>query len=190
MSGLPIVLDTGALHCVLVGCGGAGGRKLTSLLESGASVTVIDPHGIDSLPDLHVVHTAGDRSTILRRRWRIGDSDGARLVVIATDDPAVNAAAADEARRAGSIVLRCDRPADGDLRLPAVHRRGRVTVAIDTDGASPTLSAYLRDEIALATHGWDELADWAAANRPITIDDLARHHDAIRQRTTPREHTT
>lgn len=180
MSGLPIVLDMDGQHCVVVGCGRAGARKLTALIESGARVTVVDPIGNDSLAADHVAHTVADQVRFLRRRWQEGDAVGTRVAVIATDDPEVNEAAAVDAKQSGSLVLRSDRPDAGDLRLPAVHRVGRVTLAVDTNGASPTLAAYLRDAAATITEGWGELADWAAAHRPVTTTDLAREHDNIR----------
>lgn len=180
MSGLPIVLDMRGQRCVIVGCGRAGARKLTSLLESGTSVTVVDPIGNDSLTAGHLAHAVADQVRFLRRRWQEGDATGTRVAVIATDDSDVNEAAAVDAKCGGSLVLRSDRPDAGDLRLRAVHRVGRVILAIDTDGASPTLAAYLRDSVAITTEGWGELAEWAAVHRPVTSGDLTREHDSIR----------
>lgn len=180
MNGLPIVLDMSGRHCVIIGAGRAGARKLTSVIESGASVTVIDPIGNDSIARDHVAHSVGDRVQFWRRRWQKGDAADAFVVVIATDDPQVNEAAAIDAKQSGSLILRCDLPDAGDFRLPAVHRVGRVTLAVDTAGASPTLAAYLRDTAATITPGWAELADWAVVHRPVTSSDLAREHCSIR----------
>lgn len=171
MSGLPVVLDVEGRLCVVIGGGRAGSLKAQALVAAGADLRVIDPGPLDPAPLDHA------RIDHRRRRWRAGDGDGAFLVVIATDDEAVNEAAAADAERQGALVLRADLPERGSVRFPAVLRAGRVTVAIDTDGASPTLAAWLRDRIADRSQGWAELADWATANRPVTTEQLARHHE-------------
>lgn len=171
MSGLPVVLDVTDLTCLVVGAGVAGRRKASSLIAAGATVTVIAPDARDM---------AG--VSMVRRGWQQGDTEGFRLVVTATDDPVLNGVVAAEARAGGALVLRADRPGDGDLRFPAVHRSGAVTIAVDTDGASPTLAGVIRDEIATLDDGtWAALADWAAKHRPVTADGLAARRDELRR---------
>jgi uroporphyrin-III C-methyltransferase/precorrin-2 dehydrogenase/sirohydrochlorin ferrochelatase len=89
----------------------------------------------------------GAALTLHRRRYRPGDLQGAFLAVIATDDPDVNAAVRVEAQEAGVLVNAAWDEAQGELTLPAVVRRGDLTVAIATGGKSPTLAAYLRRQI-------------------------------------------
>jgi uroporphyrin-III C-methyltransferase/precorrin-2 dehydrogenase/sirohydrochlorin ferrochelatase len=69
------------------------------------------------------------------------------LVLIATGDLDRDAAAAAHAREAGALVNVPDRPELCDFFMPAIVRRGPVTVAIATDGASPTLASRLRQQI-------------------------------------------
>ncbi|MEM9655069.1 MAG: NAD(P)-dependent oxidoreductase [Actinomycetota bacterium] len=177
--GLPAVLDVSGRHCVVVGAGAGGRRKLAALVHAGAQVTVIDPAGLD----LATVQSAAPEVpwsevdvAVAAREWRSGDGAGAALVVVATDDPTVNAAAAAEAEANGALVLRADRGEAGRLRLPAVARRSGLTVAVDTGGGSPALAAVARDEVTgfLAAEGplWDELARWAADNRPAGVAEV------------------
>jgi siroheme synthase (precorrin-2 oxidase/ferrochelatase) len=69
------------------------------------------------------------------------------LVLVATGTDSVAARVYRDARRAGVLVNAADDPARCDFRLPALLRRGRLTVAVSTGGASPALATVVRDEL-------------------------------------------
>ena len=130
----PVFLDLHGKRCVVVGGGQVAVRKVEGLLAVGAEVTVIAPeHG--ALP-------AG--VGVLRRAYQPGDLAGARLVIAATNDAAVNAAVASEAEARGILVNVVDDPAQCSFILPAVVRRGALCLAISTGGASPAFARRLR----------------------------------------------
>ena len=176
MTGLPVVLDIEHRPCLVVGAGRAGELKIAALQAAGATVTIIDPRAAER-----------PLATTVARRWQPGDSAAMFLTVIATDDAQVNELAAIDATEHGALVLRADRPGDGDLRLPAVFRAGRVTAAIDTGGASPVLAAFLRDQLADKGPLWAELAEWAAADRPVSRDAIEKKFRALTRVTTTKE---
>jgi siroheme synthase-like protein len=88
-------------------------------------------------------------------------------VIAATDDPAVNRQVHDDADAAGVWVNAADDPANCTFTLPAVLRRGSVTVSVATGGASPALAAWLRDRLAGSEVGpeYEVLADLLAEAR-------------------------
>ena len=53
-----------------------------------------------------------------------------------------------DARRAGIFCNVADVPHLCSFILPALHRRGPITVAVSTGGASPALAQRLRDRFA------------------------------------------
>jgi precorrin-2 dehydrogenase/sirohydrochlorin ferrochelatase len=53
-----------------------------------------------------------------------------------------------EARSRGIPICLAGQPAQGDFTLPALLRRGNLTVAVATAGQSPTLAASVRDRLA------------------------------------------
>lgn len=135
-------------RAVIVGGGAVARRRAMSLLEAGADVTVIAPRvdpAIEKLP-LHVE----------RRVYRAGDLEGAMLVVVATDDPAVNAVVAGEAAQKRVLVNRTDDPESGDVQVPAHRRVGPITVAVHSGGASARAAARIRDQLLAGFDG-----DWA-----------------------------
>lgn len=101
------------------------------------------------------------------RAYRDGDLAGCALVVAATDDRDVNRAVREEARRRGIPCNVADDPASGDVIFPALIERGRLTVAIATDGASPSVTRRVRELVdgALGPE-WEPLVDALAELRP------------------------
>ena len=139
MSGYPIELDLTGRQAVVVGGGPVALRRTKALLDAGAEVTVIAPVACAEFTSLEV--------TILTRRYRDGDLDGAWLVHAVTDDPQVNAAVADAAERARIWCVRADDAKASPARVPAVTRHGDITVAVTAKWRSASLPATpLRDQ--------------------------------------------
>lgn len=139
-------LDLRGRPVVVVGGGAIGFRKVEGLLAAGAAVTLISP---DALPELAALAEEG-RLTWLRRRYREGDLAPFFLSVGATGDPEADRQMAAEAERLGRLCNIVDVPELCNFILPALVRRGEVTVAVSTAGASPTLAQRIRDRIGEA----------------------------------------
>jgi siroheme synthase-like protein len=140
----PVYLNLEGKRVVVIGGGEVAERKAESLLDAGASVTVISP---DVTPRLASLATA-KRIELKRRRYVRGDCAGAALILSATDDPEVSRAVWEEARAAEIPVNTADQPALCDFIMPAVVRRGDLTIAISTGGTSPALAARLKEELS------------------------------------------
>jgi precorrin-2 dehydrogenase/sirohydrochlorin ferrochelatase len=139
----PVFLEAAGRPCLVVGGGTVAAGKVNGLLAAGAAVTVVSPTLTGAL---HEAARAG-RLVHHRRVYRDGDLLGFTLAFVATGDVAVNAAVAAEARRRGVWVNAADDAAHCDVILPSVLRRGALTVAVSTGGASPALARVVREEI-------------------------------------------
>jgi len=124
---------------LVVGAGQVALRKVEGLLEAGAEVLVVAPEVAPELEALPV--------EIRRRRYEPADLEGAWLVVAATDDPLVNRQVFEDGCRRRVWVNAVDQPDSCSVTLPAVMRRGPVSVAVSTSGHSPALSGWLKDQI-------------------------------------------
>jgi siroheme synthase-like protein len=157
--GYPVVLDLDDVTVLVVGGGRVAERKAEGLVAAGARVTVVAPAILASL--------AAQVAEVRERAYVAADLDGQQLVLTATDDPAVNARVATDAKARGIWVNSADDPANCTFILPAVARRGPVVVAVGTDGASPALAQHLRDRIALEvlTPGMEAVAVELARQR-------------------------
>jgi siroheme synthase-like protein len=167
----PVFLDLAGQPVVVVGGGPVAERKVEGLVDTGAAVTVISPAltlRLQELASTAVVEHVG-------RPYTWGDISGARLAFVATDDADVNAAVAQEARARGVWLNAADDPPHCDFILPAVVRRGRLTVAVGTGGASPALAAVMRDEVAATLpEECEALLDLAAEVR-VELLGRSRH---------------
>ena len=143
MAYYPVCLDMTERRCLVVGGGPVAERKVAGLLEAGARLTVVSPSTTDRLRDW----ARAARIRLRLREYAAGDLAGHSLVFVATDDGRVNADVARDARAAGVLVNAADDPAHCDFILPAVLRRGELTVAVSTGGASPALARTVRDEL-------------------------------------------
>jgi len=164
----PVVLDLTGRPCLVVGGGTVALRKVAGLVEAGARVTVVSPSLTPAL--LRLAAEAPLRWQ--PREYAQGDAAGFTLVMVATDDRAVNAAVAAECRERGIWVNCADDPARCDFILPSVLRRGAVTVAVSTGGRSPTLARLLREDLD-ALLPWDvaALTDVVASVRSALSED-------------------
>jgi siroheme synthase-like protein len=121
-------------------------------------------------PDVGDELRAQPVAEVIERPFQADDVIGRRLVLTATDLPAVERAVAAAARRHNVWVNAADRPDECDFILPAIARAGRVSAAVSTDGASPALAIWLRDRIAAMLD--DRVAEAA--------DELARRRAEIK----------
>ena len=136
----PICLLLEGKPCLVVGGGAVARRKVQSLLDVGASVTVVSPEFCEELLRLDGVRR-------VERRFEEKDVAGAFLVYAATNDAALNSAVAAAARRQGALVNVVDTPAECDFIVPSTLTRGGLTISVSTGSASPALSRRLRLEL-------------------------------------------
>jgi precorrin-2 dehydrogenase len=169
----PILVDVDGRMVVVVGGGHVAERRARELLAAGGVVRVVSPEVGTGLAEL----AAEGELTVEPRPYRQGDLEGAALAVAATDDPAVNRRVAADGRDAGVLVNRADAPEAGGFSVPAVLRRGDLTVAVATAGRAPGLAGAVRRRLE-GDFGpeWADLVDLLAADRaslPGAADEAA-----------------
>jgi precorrin-2 dehydrogenase/sirohydrochlorin ferrochelatase len=138
----PVNLILTGQACLVVGGGSVAARKIDGLLACGARVRVI---ATTVGPELRARVVELDQ--LEERSYQRGDVAGSRLVVAATNDPAVNHAVYEDARAAGIWINSADDPAACTFTLPSVVRRGPIMVTISTGGHSPALSTWLKSHV-------------------------------------------
>ena len=137
----PVFLDLNTQPVLIVGGGDVAWRKTASLLAAGARITVVSPRVLPlfkQTSDIQILDQPYDTRLVLgtaATRWR--------LIFAATNATVVNQQVGLDAGAAGILCCRCDKPEHGDFVGTSHWRRGCVTVAVSTGGASPTLAAKI-----------------------------------------------
>lgn len=139
----PAFLDLRGRKCLVVGGGAIAERKAESLLECGARVRVVTREATSGLTELA---RSGSIELDLRG-FASEDLSGVFLVIAATDDPAVQARIGGEAKERDLLVNVVDDPANCTFIVPAVARRGELSIAVSTGGRSPALAARIREKL-------------------------------------------
>jgi precorrin-2 dehydrogenase / sirohydrochlorin ferrochelatase len=143
---LPLMFDLGRCDIVLIGEDAAAKRRQRLLEDAGATrLRVFTPPQLPTETELGT----------------------ARLVFITDRTAPYVGDLAMRARARGALVHIEDDAAHSDVHLPAVLRRGHLTIAISTGGASPALAVRLKQT----------LGEWFGPEWRGRIDEIA----ALRQ---------
>ncbi len=137
---VPVGLRVEGRLVLVVGAGPIAARKARAYADQGALLRIVAPAHhptMDSVP-------ARERH---RRPFRPDDLDGCWLAVTATGDRRVDGSVFAEAERRRVWCNAADDPAHCSVVLPAVSRRGPITVSVSTGGTSPAVASWLRRRI-------------------------------------------
>ncbi len=139
----PVMFDVRGKVAVVVGGDELACEKVAGLVACGAQVHVISPTCCDALLQL------ADRQkiTVSHKAYQTGDLAGAFLVIAATSDQQLAEAVWNEAQERGQPINVVDMPAYCSFILPSILRRGQLTIAVSTEGASPSLAKRIRQQL-------------------------------------------
>jgi precorrin-2 dehydrogenase/sirohydrochlorin ferrochelatase len=159
----PIFVECKDRPVLVIGGGHVGAEKVRGLMNAEADITVVAPELNEEMQG----YKAAGRFKHLEREYRESDLDGGwHFIMVATDDGAVNREVRQAGNRRRIWVNAADDPVNCDFILPAVVRKGKITLAASTAGASPALARRLREELdAYLTEDMPALADLLAEVR-------------------------
>lgn len=159
---LPINISLKDRKVLVVGGGTVALRKVETLMDYEADITVVAPKLVDKIQ----YHAERKAIKTDQREYKVGEAANFGLVISASDDHHVNKQVYDDCRAAGVPVNVVDNPALCDFIFPAVVRRDCLTVAVGTDARAPFLAGHLRLilENVFPEH-WSKLAGLAARFR-------------------------
>ena len=128
---------------LLVGGGHVADEKVHKLVDAGARVTIVAPALVPEVKQ----YVDDGRASWIERPFAPGDTEGYEVVMVATDDGAVNKQVAEEARLRGIWVNAADDVDNCDFILPSLAKRGKIAIATSTGGSSPALARWLRERM-------------------------------------------
>jgi uroporphyrin-III C-methyltransferase/precorrin-2 dehydrogenase/sirohydrochlorin ferrochelatase len=143
MKYLPIFLNIGDKHCLVVGGGSIAVRKIELLLKADAKIQLVAKDLCSSMSTLQQLH--GFESFV--RGFEESDLDNVDLVIAATNDRRLNADISSLAKARHLPVNVVDDPDLCSFIMPSIVDRNPVQIAVSTGGASPVLARLLRSHL-------------------------------------------
>jgi len=142
----PVMMNLDERQAIVVGGGRVAARKIASLLESGARVTVISPEletQLEELADSGAIHWLPETF----EEAHLDRYSHAALVFGTTDSREVNIRIHDAAVARKIPCNIADVPDLCTFIVPAVITQGDLIIAVSTGGSSPALARRIREDL-------------------------------------------
>jgi len=152
MTKFPIFLNLAGKRAVVIGAGAVAARKVVSLLEAGARVTVVAEHIDDAIK----AKCSQPNAEIIEAKYSKDYLVGATLAFAATNDAKANEQIYKDCQQLEVLCNIVDNPTLCDFFTPAVVKRDDLQIAISTNGNFPAYAGHLRqklEEIITSEHG-------------------------------------
>ncbi len=145
MAYFPFMIDLEKKRCVIAGAGKVAVRKAEQMIEFGADVTVVAPDICVQMRTLF--EGKKNQMCLIQRKITKEDIVSADVVIMATNQPAVNEEMAAFCKEQRILVNVVDVKKDCGFYFPAIIKEEDVVISVSTGGCSPLLASGIKKEI-------------------------------------------
>ncbi len=140
----PIFVKAETLHTLIVGGGYVGLEKATALFANAPSAhaTLVAPDIRNEIVDMAEQYPG---LMLIREPYQPEHLTGKDLVIVGTNDKAVNRQVQADCKARRILVNVADTPDLCDFYLSSVVKKGDLKIAISTNGKSPTFAKRFRE---------------------------------------------
>ena len=143
MAKYPIFLELGSRRVVVIGGGTVAVRKVQTLLQAGARVVVIAKH----IDEMMTTLCRGTDVELIKSKYSRNYLNGALLAIAATNDNDLNKQIYKDCQELEVLCNVVDVPEFCDFFVPAVVKRGKLQIAIGTEGQCPAFAGHTRKKL-------------------------------------------
>ena len=166
----PIFLKLEGQPCLVVGGGDVASRKIATLIEAGAIVSVVAPTVSAEISNWLESETI---SSYRPGDYQPSDLEGQLLVIAATNMTSVNQQVFDQAEALGVLANIVDSPELCRFILPSIVDRSPLVVAISSGGTAPVLARMVRQKLeTMLPFAYGDLARFAGSLRELVKSKL------------------
>ena len=170
MAKYPLYLELGGKKALAIGAGTIGARKVKSLCDVGADVTVVTREVQGDFQEY-----CKDLNFHLRiEEYSKQHLEGTTIVIASTNNTDLNRQIYNDCHERGILCNVVDAPDLCDFYVPALVTRGSLQIAIGTDGQSPAYAGYVRRKLeSIFTEDHGRFVDELGSIRKTVIEKLA-----------------
>ncbi len=143
MNFLPISIKLKNQPCLVIGGEESAYNKTLLLLKAGAQINLVAPTPCSQLQEL----LDEKKIDYLSGSFSADHVKNQKIIVVATDDKDLKQTAAEAAGKENIPINVVDEPELCTFTMPSIIDRTPLTVAISTEGTSPTLARMIRSRI-------------------------------------------
>src|SRR5690606_20545948 len=164
----PMMMNLEGKSVVVIGGGQVAFQKLKGLEHTKAHIKIVSPKISEVIKEwLKHHHAKWDC-----KHYDASDLEGADLIIAATDNREVHNQIRQDKKR-HQLLLQVDNPACSDFILPAVLRRGKLSIAISTGGANPGLTRKIKNNLEKQfDHNFGEYVEFLEVARKTIINEI------------------
>ncbi len=139
----PLLLNVKNHPCLIVGGGKVALRKVTSLLDFQARVTVLAPKICEPLLELQRKR----KIKVIKKVYTKEYLNNIKIVFCATDNPKINKLVRKDCTEKNILLNVADIPELCDFILPAIVKRGDLTISVSSQGIAPFYVKEIKNKL-------------------------------------------
>ncbi len=139
----PVLISLKRFPCLVIGGGKVAYRKVLSLLDFNAKITVISPKICKPLMDLFRL----DKIQIIKKAYSKKFIKDYKIIFSATNNPEVSKIIRIDCTGEGILLNVADNPILCDFILPANIKRGDLTVSVSSQGMAPFYTKEMKKNL-------------------------------------------
>jgi precorrin-2 dehydrogenase/sirohydrochlorin ferrochelatase len=170
MAKYPIFLELGSRRVVVIGGGAVAVRKVQALLSAGARVVVV----AERIDEMMTALCRGTDAELIKSKYSKSNLAGALLCIAATNNNELNKQIYKDCQELEVLCNVVDVPELCDFFVPAVVKRGKLQIAIGTEGQCPAYAGHTRKKLeTIFTEQHGEFLDELEKLRKKTIQNVS-----------------
>jgi precorrin-2 dehydrogenase / sirohydrochlorin ferrochelatase len=143
MNEYPVMIKLKGKKITVIGGGKVAERKIYTLLQAEGNVVVVSPVVTGKIQ----TWVENNQLTWLKKEFEPVDVTSSFLVIAATNKREINQQVA-KAVNEFQLLNLVDDPENSNFIVPSSFRRGNLTIAVSTSGASPGLAKKIKNDLA------------------------------------------
>ncbi|MGB5531097.1 MAG: bifunctional precorrin-2 dehydrogenase/sirohydrochlorin ferrochelatase [Ignavibacteriaceae bacterium] len=175
----PILINLHKLPCLVIGGGNVAFRKVTTLLNFKIKATIVAPNICKPLKEL----SKKNKIKIIRKSYHKDLLKNYEIIFCATDNPQINQAVSKDCKAENKLLNVADVPDLCDFILPAVVKRGDLTISVSSQGRAPFFAKEIKNKIDhIFPSYYEDIIDLAGNFRSVIMKNKKLNSFKIKEK--------